>query len=122
MVSELRLALEDKLPRYMTPSVFVKMDALPQTSSGKIDRNALPEPSKERPDLATEYVAPRTPAEQVLARMWSEVLNLDQVGIYDAFMNLGGQLLAGCAGHLQGAPGVSSGITFEIVDGGTHYC
>jgi amino acid adenylation domain-containing protein len=93
MVSELRLALEDKLPRYMTPSVFVKMDALPQTSSGKIDRNALPEPSKERPDLATEYVAPRTPAEQVLARMWSEVLNLDQVGIYDAFMNLGGNSL-----------------------------
>jgi amino acid adenylation domain-containing protein len=95
-VNHLRRFLESKLPEYMVPSAFVEMDALPQTPSGKIDRNALPEPSSRRPHLDAEYLAPRTPVEEFLAKVWGEVLGIDQVGVHDDFRDLGGNsLMAG---------------------------
>jgi hypothetical protein len=95
-ISALRRALSGKLPDYMIPSAFVFLDALPLTPNGKVDRHALPAPAPARPQLDTPYVAPRTPIEQVLARIWAEVLGLDQVGIHDNFLDLGGNsLLAG---------------------------
>jgi acyl-coenzyme A synthetase/AMP-(fatty) acid ligase len=92
-VSTLRRALAEVLPDYMIPSAFVTMDALPLTSSGKVNRLALPEPGTARPELGIPFAAPRTPVEDTLARIWSDVLGLDEVGIYDDFFALGGNSL-----------------------------
>jgi amino acid adenylation domain-containing protein/non-ribosomal peptide synthase protein (TIGR01720 family) len=84
--ADLRDALARVLPDYLVPSAFVLLDALPLTSSGKLDRRTLP-----APDFATEeYVAPRTDAERVIAQAWAEVLGLDKVGAHDNFFALGG--------------------------------
>ena len=93
-VSELRSFLTRKLPDYMIPSVFVMLPALPLMLNGKVDRLALPEPRKSRPELGTPFVTPSTPVEEDLSRIWSEVLSLDQVGIRDNFFDLGGHSLA----------------------------
>ena len=93
-VSDLRSFLKRKLPDYMIPSAFVTLDALPLTPNGKVDRLALPEPRKSRPELGTPFVTPSTPVEEDLSRIWSEVLSLDQVGIRDNFFDLGGHSLA----------------------------
>jgi acyl carrier protein len=77
----------------MVPSAFVVLDALPLTANGKIDRRALPAPSEFRPDLETDYVAPRNEAEALLSSIVGEVLKLDQVGVYDDFFQLGGHSL-----------------------------
>jgi amino acid adenylation domain-containing protein len=92
-VSELRGYLKEKLPEYMVPAAFVYLESLPLTPNGKVDRRALPVPEGGRPDLAQEYVAPRTPTEEVLAGIWAEVLRVERVGIYDNFFELGGHSL-----------------------------
>ena len=92
-VSTLRRSLAEMLPSYMVPAVFVMLESLPVTGSGKLDRRALPEPDAARPELESPFVAPRTPNEQELATIWSEVLDLDQVGIHDNFLELGGDSL-----------------------------
>ena len=74
----------------MIPAAFVVLEALPLTPSGKINRRALPAPNKSRRDLVVDFVAPRTPTEESLARMWAEVLGLEEIGIYDNFFHLGG--------------------------------
>ncbi|HEX2273703.1 MAG TPA: condensation domain-containing protein, partial [Acidimicrobiales bacterium] len=91
--SELRRFLSDRLPPYMVPTAFVPVDAFPQTPNGKIDRAALPPPPHTRPDLATEWVAPRSPSEEALASIWSEVLGFEGVGVHDDFFELGGHSL-----------------------------
>ncbi len=93
-ISVLRRALREKLPDYMVPSDLVFLDALPLTPNGKVDRRSLPDPGKSRPDLDTQFVAPRTSVEKKLAQIWAEVLSLDQVGIHDNFFDLGGHSLA----------------------------
>jgi len=74
--------------------VFVALDAMPLTPSGKIDRRALPDPGNSRPELDTPFVMPTTLIEKQLARIWGQVLNLDQVGLHDNFFDLGGHSLA----------------------------
>jgi amino acid adenylation domain-containing protein len=91
--SELRGFLQERLPDYMIPAAFVTLPALPLTPNGKLDRKALPLPDLTRPDLAQAYVAPRTPTEEILAGMWSQLLKLDRVGIHDNFFELGGHSL-----------------------------
>ncbi|OPG13064.1 non-ribosomal peptide synthetase [Microbispora sp. GKU 823] len=77
-----------KIPEYMVPAAFVVLDRLPLTSHGKVDRRALPEPGQ---DLAGRpYLAPRTPAEETMAAIWSEVLGVARVGVRDNFFELGG--------------------------------
>ena len=88
-ISNLRSFLKEKLPEYMMPSAFVMLDSLPLTPNGKVDRRALPEPEG-RVQLSNSFVAPRTQIEQMLTRIWCEVLNLEQVGIHDNFFELGG--------------------------------
>ncbi|HEV2735390.1 MAG TPA: amino acid adenylation domain-containing protein, partial [Longimicrobiaceae bacterium] len=88
---ELREHLRASLPEYMVPSLFVALDALPLTPNGKVDRGALPAP--ERTGDAQEYVAPRTPAEEVLAGIFAEVLGVERVGAHDGFFDLGGHSL-----------------------------
>ena len=87
---ELRGLLRDKLPDYMVPSAFVMLDEFPLNPNRKIDRRALPAPDRERPDVETAFVAPRTAAEELVAEIWAGVLGLKQVGARDNFFDLGG--------------------------------
>jgi hypothetical protein len=75
----------------MVPQRFARLDALPFTPSGKIDRRALPDPGES--DRAVEYVAPRTPLEEGLAEIWQELLGVERVGVNDDFFALGGHSL-----------------------------
>jgi acyl carrier protein len=89
----LRRLLREKLPDYMIPQTFVLLNALPLTANGKIDRKALPDPGNARPQIETDYVAPRTEMEKRLAQIWAEVLDLSTVGVEDEFVELGGHSL-----------------------------
>jgi surfactin family lipopeptide synthetase C len=91
--SDLREFLKQKLPQYMVPSRFVMLAALPLTPNGKVDKRALPAPDQECLDLGTTFVSPRMPLEETIARIWSEVLHIERVGIYDNFFELGGHSL-----------------------------
>ncbi len=86
----LRSYLGGQLPAYMLPAIFVTLDQLPRTPSGKIDRRRLPAPDRGRRDTGAAYVAPSGPVEELLAGIWAEVLDLDQVGAGDNFFALGG--------------------------------
>ncbi|MHC0068928.1 non-ribosomal peptide synthetase, partial [Nostoc sp. UIC 10890] len=88
---ELRQFLDDKLPGYMVPSVFVMLESLPLTPNGKVDRRALP-----APDLQQElsnYVMPNTEVEKIIAGIWQTTLEVEKVGIYNNFFELGGHSL-----------------------------
>ncbi len=89
----LRSFLKQKLPEYLLPSAFVLLDSLPLTPTGKIDRRALPSLIQARPEPEAGFVSPRTRIEQMLARVWAEILGLEQVGIHDSFFELGGHSL-----------------------------
>jgi myxalamid-type nonribosomal peptide synthetase MxaA len=92
--AELRTFLAETLPDYMIPVAFIVLDALPLTPNGKIDRHALPAPdTKLRAGWQRRYAPPRNPVEEILAKIWSEILDLDQVGIHDSFFDLGGHSL-----------------------------
>jgi len=93
-IKELRDVLKKELPDYMIPSTFMILDALPLTPGGKVDRRALPDPGRSRPELDSLFVAPRTQLEEELSQIWAEVLFLDRVGIHDDFFELGGHSLA----------------------------
>ncbi|WP_414584329.1 amino acid adenylation domain-containing protein [Scytonema sp. PCC 10023] len=93
-VDALRSFLKNRLPEYMLPSVFVMLKALPLTPNGKVDRQALPVPDQERPNLEAVFVPPSTPIEVALAEIWSQVLGVEQVGIHDNFFKLGGDSLS----------------------------
>jgi non-ribosomal peptide synthase protein (TIGR01720 family) len=88
--SELRQYLAEKLPEYMVPSAFVMMDELPLTPNGKVNRRALPAPEAVRSAVEAGFVAARTSVEATLAKIWADVLRLEQVGVYDNFFELGG--------------------------------
>jgi amino acid adenylation domain-containing protein/non-ribosomal peptide synthase protein (TIGR01720 family) len=89
-ISELRGFLKEKLPEYMAPAAYVWLDAMPLTHNGKVDRRALPEPDQSRPELATNFVAPRNRKEEILAGIWAQVIGVQRVGVYDNFFELGG--------------------------------
>ncbi|MCA1614415.1 MAG: phosphopantetheine-binding protein, partial [Acidobacteria bacterium] len=88
-----RARLREELPEYMVPSAVVVIGALPLTPNGKVDRRALPAPDQERPELGQAFVAPRTPLEAVLTKLWADVLGLEKVGVEDNFFELGGHSL-----------------------------
>jgi len=90
---DLRSYLRERLPDYMVPSHFITLDAMPLTPSNKVDRQALPAPDQSRPDLKSEYVAPRNELEQKLADICMALLNLEKVGVFDSFFDLGGHSL-----------------------------
>ena len=92
--SSLRSALSGQLPDYMAPKTYVMLEKLPQLYNGKVDRRALPQPERVRPNLTTPYAPPATPLETRLADIWAEVLDLDLVGVADRFTDLGGHSLA----------------------------
>jgi amino acid adenylation domain-containing protein len=88
---ELRAFLAGRLPAYMVPAVFVVLSALPLSPSGKVDRRALPAPEGEEP--RDDRIAPRTPAEELLADAWAELLGIARPGVHDDFFLLGGHSL-----------------------------
>ena len=93
-VNAVRSLLEQKLAPHMVPSRFVVLEALPLTPTGKLNRKALPDPGESRPDLDTPYAPSRTALERKLSQIWAKVLFLEQVGIHDSFIELGGNSLA----------------------------
>jgi amino acid adenylation domain-containing protein len=93
LLPTLQAFLRQTLPDYMIPSAFVKVDALPLTPSNKLDRRALPVPDDTRPDIWSDFVAPRSEMEHVLAAIWKEVLRWNRVGVHDNFFELGGNSL-----------------------------
>jgi acyl carrier protein len=91
--SELRTFLRHRLPDYMLPSHYQTLPTLPLTANGKLDRAALPAPSRDRPTLTHPYTPPRTATETTIAQIWATVLARDQIGIHDNFFELGGHSL-----------------------------
>ncbi|MBD1908589.1 non-ribosomal peptide synthetase [Funiculus sociatus GB2-A5] len=93
LIPQLQTYLTQKLPDYMVPSAFVVLESLPLTPNGKVDRRALPAPEPVKLELAGNYVAPQTPVEEVLVKIFAEVLGVKRVGIHDNFFELGGHSL-----------------------------
>jgi amino acid adenylation domain-containing protein len=91
---ELRGFLRDRLPEYMIPAVFVLLDRLPLTPSGKVDRRSLPAPERGR-SVSASFVEPESETERRLAAIWIEVLGVERVGAHDDFFDLGGHSLLG---------------------------
>ena len=91
--NELRESLRKILPEHMMPAAFVSLAELPLTTSGKIDRRALPVPNYESAQAGLEYEEPRTQTEKAMATIWAETLQLNRIGIHDNFFQLGGHSL-----------------------------
>ena len=90
---QLRRLLKETLPDYMIPSIYIELEALPVTPTGKIDRKALPEPGDTRPQLEVSYVSFRNKTEKQLIGIWEDVLDVRPIGIHDNFFDLGGHSL-----------------------------
>ena len=90
-ISELREHLVGKLPEYMVPTAYVRLEKIPLSHNGKIDRKSLPEPEKDIRE--EEYVGARNATEETLCRLWQEVLRRERVGIHDNFFRIGGHSL-----------------------------
>ena len=90
--SKLRSFLQKRLPHYMVPPAYVKLDSLPITPGGKVDRQALPAPEFDRSELG-KTVAPRNDLELKIATIWEEILNNSPIGVQDSFFDLGGHSL-----------------------------
>jgi amino acid adenylation domain-containing protein len=92
LARELRQLARIELPEYMVPAVYVRLGSLPLTSGGKIDRTNLPAPSKDDM-LVDDLMAPRDETEDILVRIWKDILKLETLGVQDSFFDLGGQSL-----------------------------
>jgi amino acid adenylation domain-containing protein len=91
--AKLRAYLRKRLPEYMVPSAFVKLDVLPTAPSGKVDRCAVASLKNVKMECESFFVAARTPIEETLAEIWTEILGTERVGIHDDFLELGGHSL-----------------------------
>ena len=89
---DLRKQLAEALPEFMVPATIVRMDAIPRTANGKVDRRRLPSPLSLRPPVVG-YMAPRDEVESFVADIWEELLKIKQVGVHDNFFELGGHSL-----------------------------
>lgn len=95
-MDELRAFMKAKLPDFMVPTTFIRMDLLPLTTNGKVDRKALPAPERRSNDCQQERSSvTHTAAEQKLMKIWAEVLKLERVGLHDNFFDLGGDSILG---------------------------
>ena len=91
--SELQRFLKEKLPEYMVPSIFITLEAIPLTSHGKIDRQALPKPAQIRQQPEKTFLASRNALELQMTKIWEKVLGISPIGIHDNFFDLGGHSL-----------------------------
>lgn len=92
-VSELRKTLVQRLPDFMVPEIFVRLEHFPQLPNGKIDRKSLPPPGIQRPELGYPALPPSSDHEKSMVRVWEEVLGLEGIGMNDNFFDLGGNSL-----------------------------
>jgi amino acid adenylation domain-containing protein len=118
--AELRAFVRERLPEYMLPGAFVWMEGLPRTTSGKLDRRALPDPAEVDGEEPAAFVAPRSQLEERLAATWSEVLGVERVGVTDDFFDLGGQsiLALRLVARVRGEMGVEVSVA-ELLQGPT---
>jgi amino acid adenylation domain-containing protein len=93
LAPELRQYLQERVPDYMVPAVFVMLESLPLMPNGKIDRRALPVPDDARPELRQAYVEPGSSLERTIWSIWREVLPIERIGANDNFFELGGHSL-----------------------------
>jgi len=91
--SELRAYLKERLPEYMVPGIYVQLAEMPLSPNRKLDRKALPAPEEVEVERESEFVAPRSPAEEALSEIWAEVLGVERIGVFDNFFELGGHSL-----------------------------
>ncbi|WP_267246223.1 non-ribosomal peptide synthetase [Streptomyces sp. PR69] len=91
--ADLRAHLAPRVPDAHLPRVFVPMERLPRTISGKVDRRALPVPLPPRQQAEQDYVAPRTATEETLAGIWAKLLPVDKPGVTHDFFHIGGHSL-----------------------------
>lgn len=89
----IRAELQNRLPAYMVPSVFIWIDTFPRTSSGKIDKKMLPSPDHLHGGGLSKYAEPQTETEKVIVKLWEDLLKVDDIGIDDNFFELGGHSL-----------------------------
>jgi myxalamid-type nonribosomal peptide synthetase MxaA len=92
---ELQAFLRQRLPEYEVPALYVRLEAMPLSPNGKVDRAGLPAPEPVRPTLGTVFQAPSTADEVLLASIWAEVLKIEDIGLHDNFFNLGGNSILG---------------------------
>jgi hypothetical protein len=92
-VRKIKHYLGSQLPAAFIPSGIVQLEQLPLTANGKVDHSALPAPSREQSQLEVSFVAPRDPVEIVIAGVWADILDVEQVGVHDSFFELGGHSL-----------------------------
>ncbi|KAB0563526.1 non-ribosomal peptide synthetase [Pseudomonas palleroniana] len=104
----LRAELASVIPEFMIPAFFVRLDQIPLTSNGKLDRKCLPLPQRD-----SMGVAPRTPAESLLAKVWGEVLGVSGVGVHDDFYSLGGDSILMLRIR---AKAERNGLSFKLAD------
>jgi amino acid adenylation domain-containing protein len=92
-VADLRAHLAEELLESMIPTHYVRLERMPLTSNGKIDRSSLPEPTAENIQPAQDFVAPSTETEKALAALWCDLLKIESIGRHDNFFDLGGESL-----------------------------
>jgi acyl carrier protein len=90
---DLRDFLEQRLPEYMVPSVFARLERLPLTVNGKLDRRALPAPEADRPVHDDVDAAPHSETDEIISGIWKDVLQVERIGLNDNFFDLGGTSL-----------------------------
>jgi len=93
LVPQLRHFLQAKLPEYMVPSAFMLLSELPLSPNGKVDRRALPKPDHISRDANASFTGPRTPEEEIVAAIWSQVLDIEKIDVHDNFFDIGGHSL-----------------------------
>lgn len=92
-VTAIRKYLQERLPDYMVPSLFVFLDSLPLNPHGKVDREALPLRGADRPVVDGQYEGPRDFVEAAVTHIWETALGFEQIGIHDDFLDIGGDSL-----------------------------
>lgn len=93
--SEIRAYLKAKVPEYMVPAYFIKLETLPLSSNGKVDRKQLPEPEANQAVSSNTFVAPRNETEAELVEIWKTIFSVEKIGIDDNFFELGGDSILG---------------------------
>ena len=101
IVSEIISFLSAKIPEYMIPGFYIKIEKMPLTPNFKIDRNALPEPGSRRPNLEVDYIAPNTDIENHIAGIWRQILKCQLIGVEDNFFDLGGNSVLVSHMHIE---------------------
>ncbi|WP_143483193.1 phosphopantetheine-binding protein, partial [Pseudomonas congelans] len=91
-IDSLRRHLQEKLPEYMVPAIYVRLEAMPLTPNGKLDRKALPAPDSDAL-ISREYEAPQGEVETQIAAVWQDLLGVARIGRHDNFFELGGHSL-----------------------------